>query len=185
MSLRPAVVAALGVLMVGGCTQTGTPDADATTETVEETTPISVTIPAERTTPFCSALIELNDRLLTDPEVDAEALIIETYRSVLADVPAEIETDFQAVLTELETGVPAPTLPPVTQPDLPPATDPDTGVTLVSPDDTIEYFFPSPTPAQRVNDYVAFACRDATNNPGPPPTVPGEDDVDTEGDDAG
>ena len=177
MSCRPALVAALGVLLVGGCTQTGTPEADDTTESVEETTPISVTIPATRTTPFCAAMIELNDRLLTDPDVDAETLIVETYRAVLADVPDEIDDEFRAVLTELETGVPAPTLPPVTQPDLPPATDPETGVTLVAPGDTIEYFFPSPTPAERVNEYVAFACQDVANNPGPPPTVPGEGDV--------
>ena len=185
MSLRPAVVAALGVVVIGGCTQTGTPDADDTAESVEETAPISVTIPAVRTSPFCAAMIELNGRLLADRDVDAEALIVETYRAVLGDVPDEIEDDFRAVLTELETGVPAPTSPPVTRPDLPPATDPETGVTLVAPGDTLEYFFPSPTPAERVNDYVAFACQDVTNNPGPPPTVPGEGDADGTADDDG
>lgn len=182
MSLRPAVVAVLGVVVLGACTQTGTPDADDTTEVVDEATPISVTIPAERTTPFCAALIELNSRLVTEQDIDADALIIETYRSILPEVPAEIETEFLAVLVELETGETLPTQPPVTQPDLPPATDPETGATLVAPEDTIEYFFPSPTPSQRVNQYVEFACRDVTNNPGPPPTVPGEEDVETDDD---
>jgi len=172
---RPAVVAVVGVLALGACTQTATPDGEESTRAVEETTPISVTIPPERTSGFCAAMIELTDRLVTDDDVDADALILETYRSILPEVPDEIDADFRAVLTELETGVPAPTLPPVTQPDLPITTDPETGATIeTTPDDTIEYFFPSATSAQRVNDHVAFACRDSTNNPGPPATAPGD-----------
>ncbi len=167
------MIVAAGSLVLGGCVSNGPADEGATDETVDETTPISVTIPAERQTPFCAALIDLNDRIVTDTDIDAEALIVETYRSILPEVPPEIADDFLAVLTELETGVPPPTAPPVTRPDVTITTDPVTGEAIAQgPDDTTEYFFPSTTPAQRVNDYVEFACRDAANNPGPQATAP-------------
>ena len=93
-------------------------------------------------------------------------------------MPVEIADDFRAVLTELETGVPAPTAPPVTQPALAPSTDPETGDTIAEgPNATTEFFFPATTPAQRVNEYVSFACQGAENNPGPPATAPLDDEA--------
>ncbi len=166
-------IAAAGVLMLGACTSNEPSGDETSTEAANDTTPISVTIPPERTTPFCTAVNDLNDRILTGDVSDVEALIIETYRSILPEVPSEIADDFRSVLTELETGVPAPTAPPVTQPPLTPATDPETGDTIaVGPNPTTEFFFPATTPTQRVNEYVSFACQGTENNPGPPATAP-------------
>lgn len=166
-------IAVAGVLTLGGCTSNEPSGAETSTEAADDTTPISVTIPPERTTPFCTAVNDLNDQIVTGDVTDVEALIIETYRSILPDVPIEIADDFRAVLTELETGVPAPTAPPVTQPVLTPSTDPETGDTIAEgPNATTEFFFPATTPAQRVNEYVSFACQGAENNPGPQATAP-------------
>ncbi len=170
------------VLTVTGCVSDGPSQTDDTVE-VTDTTPISVTIPPARGTPFCTAMIDLTVTIRGDQDVDAEALIIDTYRSIESEVPAEIADDFSAVLTELETGVPAPTLAPVAQPDVavPPVTvapgsDATTaGTTAASAagaDEATEFYFGGSTPAERVNDYVAFACRDSENNPGPPATPP-------------
>lgn len=177
------------VLVAAGCVSDDSRQTDDTTEAAD-TTPISVTIPPVRGTPFCTAMIELTDTILGDQEVDAKALIIETYRSIEGEVPAEIADDFTSVLTQLETGVTAPTLAPVTQPDVerpapatapPDATDVTDGTASGGTDDTVigadpdgstEFYFGGSTPAERVNDYVAFACRDSENNPGPPATPP-------------
>ncbi len=165
------------VLVAGGCVSDG-PQQNDDTAGVTDTTPISVAIPPARGTPFCTAMIDLTVTIRGDQDVDAEALIIDTYRSIESEVPAEIADDFAAVLTELETGVPAPTLAPVTQPEVPtpetaaPVSDGTTAGTAAGTDETTEFYFGGSTPAERVNDYVAFACRDSENNPGPPATPP-------------
>ncbi|MEO6652374.1 MAG: hypothetical protein ABIP17_06940 [Ilumatobacteraceae bacterium] len=165
------------VLITAACVSDGPQETDGTS-TVDDTSPISVTVPPTRGTPFCVAMIDLSDTILGDREVDAKALIIETYRSIASEAPSEIAGDFAAVLTELETGVTAPTLPPVTQPTQgrpPQNTVPGTttgAATATVADGSSEFFFGGSTPAERVNDYVAFACRDSENNPGPPATQP-------------
>lgn len=169
------------LLIATGCVSDGPPAADDTS-LAADATPISVTIPPARLTPFCAAMIELTDTVRGDADVDTKALIIATYRSIENDVPAEITDDFAAVLTELETGVPAPTLPPVTQPDTPlTANDTTDGTAPIdstrgAADESSEFFFGGSTPAERLNEYVAFACRDAENNPGPAATQPLEDE---------
>lgn len=167
------------VLVAAGCVSDG-PQETAGTSAVNDTSPISVTISPARGTPFCSAMIELTDTILGDQDVDAKALIIETYRSIETEVPADIADDFAAVLTELETGITAPTLAPVTQPDQPLATagTATAGTTDGATDESTDFFFGGSTPAERVNDYVAFACRDSENNPGPAATQPLEDQTD-------
>lgn len=163
----------------------------------------TVAIPAQRLTPFCQALIDLSERLETDPPDDPEALILETYLEVADDVPAEIADDFGAVLAGLQ-GRPLPTVapdsvppsspgadstdPPATDPAVtdPPVTDPpvtDPAVTdpadgsVLPPADAgfDEGRFNSDTPSQRLNDYVTFVCRDSDNNPGPAATQPLDD----------
>lgn len=169
------------VLVAAGCVPDGSQQTDDTAESTDAA-PISVTIPPARGTPFCTAMIDLGVTIRGDQDVDAEALIIETYRSIESEVPDEIADDFAAVLTELETGVPAPTLAPVTQPDVPTpapvtvASDGTTAPTVTAggtgSDESTEFFFGGSTPAERINDYVGFACRDTENNPGPPATQP-------------
>ncbi len=155
---------------------------EATSEEAEPETVISVTVPAERLTPFCQAMIDLTERIRSG-EVD-ESLIVDTYRSIVEDVPAEIGSDFRAVLAALESGGPPPTDPPPDtietvpttladdRPDAtggPPTTD-TAGEVLVD-----EGFASGTSPAERINNYVTFSCRDTQNNPGPPPTQPLEE----------
>ena len=66
MSRRAAfMIAGAGVLMLGGCTSDEPAGDETSTEAVEDTTPISVTIPAERKTPFCTAVNDLSDQIAT------------------------------------------------------------------------------------------------------------------------
>ncbi len=166
----------------------------------------TVAVPIDRLSPFCESMIELGDRLASDPPEDETAFIIDTYRAITPEVPAEIANDFAAVLARLEgrpiptvdpddttpltvpapaadatdTSEPAAAAPPVTiaTPDTPPpvtappATDTDG---LPIPQDTTfsdEGYAPEDDPAERLNAYVNFVCRDSRNNPGPPATQP-------------
>jgi hypothetical protein len=87
-------------------------------------------------------------------------------------VPQEIALEFAAVLEGLRTGTPA------TVPADPSTSTSSTAATTVSslPGEGAgivdEGYLPDDAPAARVNAYVAFACRDAANNPGPPATAP-------------
>jgi hypothetical protein len=125
----------------------------------------SVTAPAERRTPFCQAMIELSDRLETDPPDDVTALIVETYTAIADEVPDAIAGDFGAVLTALRTGTDptARTTAPAASP--PPSSDPLSD----------EGFLPSDDPADQVSAWVDANCRDVQNNPGPPATQPLQD----------
>lgn len=140
----------------------------------------TVAIPVQRLTPFCQALIDLSERLETDPPDNPEAVILETYLGVATDVPPEIADDFDAVLAGLQ-GRPLPTVAPdpaTTDPVTPDpvTTDPVDGSVLPPADDGFdEGRFNSDTPSQRLNDYVNFVCRDSDNNPGPAATQPLDD----------
>ncbi len=162
-----------------GCTNDASP-IDEAEDTDGEDAPIeSVTVPPERLTPFCQAMIDLSDRLETDPPADSSVVIVETYESVLEDVPQEIAVEFAAVLESLRSGSAA-TLPATsTMPaaSIPGAgTEPSTESTLSEGAAIVdEGYLPDDDPAARVNAYVAFACRDSANNPGPPATAPLDD----------
>ena len=142
-------------------------------EDASDPTPVaSVVIPTERLSPFCQAMIDLTDRVRSGDVVD-DAEIVETYRSISADVPAEIADDFSMVLQALETGAPAPTDPPRATIEtllVPETSGPNTSVPAGVAVD--ERFVRDGSPADRINSYVAFTCRDSDNNPGPPPTQP-------------
>jgi len=197
-STRPLVPAALVVAVLAGCLSDGSQSETPDDETVQAPE-VSVTAPAQRSTPFCETMIQLSDRLLTDDVDDAGSLIIETYRSILPEVPTEIQSDFETVLLALETGAPVPTDPPrptiattvppaganatstttttipTTTTDDPPPTDvtstsPDTAATTVAAPDV--GYADGGSPSERINNYVSFACRSSQNNPGPPATPP-------------
>lgn len=143
---------------------------------------VTLTIPPSRLTPFCQAMIDLSDRLETDPAGDEGELILDTYLSILDEVPAEIEEDFLVVIARLQRGdlpdlaTTSSTRPagrgPSTTTTMPDGatTDATTGSTL--PDAEYEGWTPDDDPAIRVNGYVDFVCRDNLNNPGPPASAP-------------
>ncbi len=190
------------IALLSSCVFDGSEPAAGSDEAADPAADVSVVVPPERLTPFCAAMTELTDRIRSGDEVGDE-LIIETYRSISTDVPAAIADDFALVLEALETGAPTPTDPPratiqtVPRPDI---TSPSTDETpnTTEPDSTEESsstesspvpgsvvvderFDRDGTPAERINSYVSFTCRDADNNPGPPATQPLEGPPPTDG----
>lgn len=190
-------VALAATLALTACVSDGSPDdADGAAEATDDAPRFEVTVPADRLTPFCQAMNELTEQLLTTESaedesssgeaVDDAALIIETYRSIVDEVPDVIASDFAAVLSALEEGAPPPTDPTIVTttsvpaapggsapPTVVPVTD-ATGSTIPSEGDAFfdEGYGPGTSPAERVNEYVGFACRGTENNPGPPATQP-------------
>ncbi len=146
----------------------------------------SVTVPPERLTPFCEAMIELADRIESDPPDDLGELILAAYLDILDEVPPEIENEFRAVIADLQDGEPAPTTTTSTATSTssgtPSTSTPADGTATGSTSLPLEDFdaegrLPGDSPSERVSDYVLFTCRGSDNNPGPPPTEPLEDVV--------
>jgi hypothetical protein len=152
---------ALATACTPGATSNGETDDDPT---AGEQPSVTVTVPPTRLTPFCRAMIDLNDRLENDPPDDVEAEIVETYEGIVDEVPDELRSDFDAVLAVLRGEAPVATTGSegTTATDAAPTSDPlaDEGRS------------PGDTPAERLSAYVDFACRSVENNPGPPPTQP-------------
>ena len=191
------------VMLLSGCFFDGSDSTDASEEDAEPAPDISVTVPTERLTPFCQAMIDLTDAIRSGDEV-GDDLIVETYRSIVDDVPAAIADDFMLVLAALEAGAPPPTDPPratietLPRPD---TTSAPTGTSTPATTSTItsttepaatdeaptseptvpgsvvvdERYDRDDTPAERINSYVSFVCRAVDNNPGPPATEPLDD----------
>lgn len=191
------------VMLLSGCFFDGSDSTDASEEDADPAPDISVTVPSERLTPFCRAMIDLTDAIRSGDEV-GEDLIVETYRSIVDDVPEEIADDFMLVLNALESGAPSPTDPPratfetLPRPDTtpaptgtstpattststsisePPATDEAATSEPTVPSSVVvdERYDRDDTPAERINSYVSFVCRAVDNNPGPPATEPLDD----------
>ncbi len=166
-------------LLAVACTADEASDGDA--EANPAVPSRTVAIPAERLSPFCQAMIDLSERLETDPPDDVASLIIDTYLEIADDVPAEIANEFAAVLARLQDGSatePGLSTPPVST--APPPREPVTvGSSTPGEGDRFfeEGYLPGDDPAERLNAYVAFACRDNENNPGPPATQPLDDIV--------
>ncbi len=185
------MVVALGVgLLSAACTPDGSGGTGESTEPEAVAEPeISVTVPPERLTPFCEAMIDLSDELRSGSAGDTDDLIISTYRSIQADVPLEIAADFDLVLSALEAGLPSPTDPPIeaTTPTTTSASDPTAsgapGEAVAGEGSVDEGFSPDSSPAERINSYVDFDCRGTENNPGPPATQPGDRPADEESSD--
>lgn len=170
---RCAVVAFVAVIALSGCNSgEREPEAETTGDDTVELPDVSVTIPAERLTPFCQAMIDLNDELLDDPPEDTRARIIQVYESIVDVVPAEIADDFTTVLARLQAGdsaVTAPTAAPFATSVVPNSIDvSDTTNPLAD-----EGYDPDADPTTRLAEYVRFACTDNANNPGPSATQPG------------
>ena len=179
--------------LLSGCLFDGSESPEADEDGSADVAVASVVIPTERLSPFCQAMIDLTDRFRSADEV-TDAEIVETYRSISGDVPTEIADDFALVLQALEAGAPAPTDPPratiqtLPAPEPPPSTDGSvtTGPSSSVPGSTAvdgevdadvdgeidERFDRDDSPAERINSYVSFNCRDSDNNPGPPATQP-------------
>ena len=172
---RRAAAALVTAIVLAGCNSgEREPEADEADGEVAAAPELSVTIPPERQTPFCQAMIDLNDELLNDPPADSRARIIEVYQSIVDDVPPEIEVDFLAVLARLQSGGAAAgtTLAPV--PAASPATAPGaSAVPVTTSPFADEGYDPDADPTTRLAEYVRFACRDSVNNPGPSATQPG------------
>lgn len=168
------IAAAVTPALVGCVPNTSEPSGG----TVDVGVPIaSVTVPIERQTPFCEAMIRLSDELATTAPEDSRARIVETYRAIATDVPAEISAEFTAVLEALEAGDRA-TPTSTTSPDAVPATSAsvtDSSVATEGDPFFDEGYLPGDSPVERLNAYVVFACQDSSNNPGPPPTEPLDD----------
>jgi hypothetical protein len=188
-------VLGLGLVLLGGVACTADePTAD------EVATPVAIvpeqTVPAARLSVFCQSMNDINERLDSDPPEDSVTFVLENYRSLLDEVPDAIALDFAAVIADLEgnpisvpvsdssapttgeatssTSLPADaTLPADTVAD---ATDDgataSTALAIEGDELPDEGYSPGDTPAERVNSYVAFVCRDTANNPGPPATEP-------------
>lgn len=180
-SVRAAVVVAV-VVGLSGCD--GGEDAVDTSSDGDAPVAGTVAVPEARSSPFCQAMIDLGDRLLTDPPDDQAQLVIETYESIADDVPDEIAADFDAVLAGLKGEAPPSTGGP---PDdsAPVSSDATSTGPITAPDGSLvdEFIVPPATPAERLNEYVEFTCRSTVNNPGPPATAPvldvsDEDDTD-------
>ena len=164
-----------GIVVVVACTDGLPAEVDDDDGGAERPAAADVAPAEERSTPFCSAMTDLSDRLENDPPEDVAAAILEVYRSIADEVPEVLAVDFAAVIADLEgvdrpvatTRVPDPSVP---DPSVPDQSVPDQSV----PDDPLpdEGFSPDETPAGRVNAYVGFVCRGVVNNPGPPDTQP-------------
>lgn len=161
---------------IGACSGDGEPSGDDVDDGRAGVPIPSVTVPASRGTPFCRTMIDLSDRLETDPPPSGAAtteLIIETYESIADDVPDAIAVDFAAVLAGLRGETPdEDDAVATTEPAPPPTGDTVEGEPPEGDAFFEEGYSPDDDPALRVNEYVEFACRDSVNNPGPPPTQP-------------
>lgn len=164
-----AVAVLVGSFAQAGCTSGERGDGESGGPGSTAAPVFSVTIPAERLTPFCQGMIDLTDRLLNDPPADPEAEIITVYESLVAVVPPEIENEFLTVLARLQSGEPGATASVTTAAS---TTIADPNVTEPTTLFADEGYDPDEDPALRVNEYVQFACRDAVNNPGPAATQP-------------
>jgi hypothetical protein len=156
-------VLALTVVLAAGCTPGATSSGEDDDVTENESPSVTVTIPAARLTPFCQAMIDLNDRLENDPPDDVAAEILDTYEGIVDEVPTVIRADFDAVVADLRGEVPTGEADAATSTSFaPPTSDPlaDEGRS------------PGDTPAERLSSYVDFECRSIENNPGPPATQP-------------
>lgn len=163
-----AAIASTSCSSFGDGSGDGPSSADAITP---ESIPVSV--PAERSSPFCEAISELSARLADDPPDDPDQVIIDTYTDLLDDVPSAIAVDFNAILTSLRTGEPIPSIPESAAASSETSSSSSPESSPLDPGALDEEgVLPGATPAERIQDYVAFTCLGVGNNPGPPATAP-------------
>ncbi len=160
-------------LLAGGCSPGG--DTRSGSTLVESGLVRTVPVPAERLSPFCQSIADLDDRLNAAPaDADTTQMIIDAYSSMVDVVPTEIRADFMSVLAALQadpsgSGVTFPTTPDTAVTTPPPSASPATVTTV---EDFEEGYVPDSDASSRLNEYIDFACRDSQNNPGPADTQP-------------
>ena len=103
MGIQRSIAVSFVALVLLGCTSTGDDDPPDTTSVVAVEVP-EVTVPPERQTPFCQAMLDLDAALPDDPAVDTRDQVLAAYQDALPVVPAEIEIEFRAVIEALESG---------------------------------------------------------------------------------
>ena len=175
MSVRRALIGPCCAiaLFAGACSSD---DDTQSGSTLVESGPLrTVAVPAERLSPFCQSISDLDEQLNAAPaDADTSQMIIEAYSSMVDVVPEEIRADFMSVLAALQadpSGVDAtfPTTPDTAVTTPPPSASP---VTVTTVEDFEEGYLPDDDASSRLNAYIQFACRDSQNNPGPADTEP-------------
>ena len=161
--MRAAVT--LAAVLLGGCSS-GDDAAPGTTLDDSESMR-TVAVPPERLSPFCEAIHGLNERLdAAEPDADTGQMIIDTYSAIVDDVPGEIRDDFLSVLAGLQADPGTAAATTTAASTLPQST------TVTTVEDFEEGYTPDDDAALRLNAYLASACADTQNNPGPSPTQP-------------
>ena len=111
--MATVAIAAVVVALVAGVLVRRRAESDST---FAETGPLrTVAVPAERLSPFCESIADLDERLNAAPaDADTSQMIIEAYSSMVDLVPEEIRNDFLSVLAALQAdpAVPPPRSPP-------------------------------------------------------------------------
>lgn len=192
----------LAVALLSGCVFDGSEPTEASDAETDPEPDILVEVPPERLSPFCVAMTDLTDRVrageevTTDEIVDTYRSIVDDVPAVIAD---DFGLVLEALETGAPppTDAPRDTIETVPPPD---TTTQPTGATTTSTTTTTtsttsttvpdasgdeeadasapasvvvdERFDRDSSPAERINSYVSFACRDTDNNPGPPATQP-------------
>jgi hypothetical protein len=166
-----AAVAVVSVL-VSSCSSDD--DAAPGTTLDDSETLRTVAVPPERLSPFCEAINDLNERLdAAEPDADTGQMIVDTYSSIVDEVPAEIRDDFLLVLAGLQADPSGAATTTTSASTLPQST------TVTTIEDFEEGYTPDDDAALRLNAYLASACTDTQNNPGPSPTQPAPPPLDS------
>jgi hypothetical protein len=171
IAIAAAAIGAAVLTLAGGCSSD---DDTQSASTLAETGQMrTVPVPAERRSPFCQSIADLDERLAAaPPDAETSEMIIDAYSAMVDTVPEEIRTDFLSVLAALqaEPGGAAPTL--ATTPDTAATTPPPSARPVSTLEGFEEGYLPDDDPSSRLNAYIQFACRDSQNNPGPADTEP-------------
>jgi hypothetical protein len=173
----PATIASVGIgavafaLLTMSCSSDGDAQSDSTfAETGQVRT---VAVPAERLSPFCESIADLDEQLNAAPaDADTSKMIIDAYSSMVDLVPEEIRNDFLSVLAALQADPGGATVTLATTPDTALTTPPPSVSTASTLLGFEEGYLPDDDASSRLNAYIQFACRDSQNNPGPADTEP-------------
>ena len=170
-AIATVAIAAVVVALAAGCSS----DEDAQSDsTFAETGPLrTVAVPAERLSPFCESIADLDEQLNAAPaDADTSQMIIEAYSSMVDLVPEEIRNDFLSVLAALQADPSGATATLATTLDTAVTTPPPSVSTASTLLGFEEGYLPDDDASSRLNAYIQFACRDSQNNPGPADTEP-------------
>ena len=170
-AIATVAIAAVVVALATGCSSDDDAQSDST---FAETGPLrTVAVPAERLSPFCESIADLDEQLNAAPaDADTSQMIIEAYSAMVDLVPEEIRNDFLSVLAALQADPSGATATLATTPDTAVTTPPPSVSTASTLLGFEEGYLPDDDASSRLNAYIQFACRDSQNNPGPADTEP-------------